>query len=210
MTWRQIVPGVFQGIPGQEETSELEGRIRLSKIPLNTIQTHRLHTWQHRQNETWWEEIEKYTKGDYEHPFVTFLGMPGTGKTHLALGLGWDWLGRGKTVLYYHAADFLNALRDGFRRSGETDYFHTISFAKNCSLLILDDLGAERETEFATEQLDLVVDHRYENLKPLIVTTNLALDLLPPRIADRLREGRLIHLKGESYRKKKGKGHEPI
>jgi len=202
------MPGVFQGIPGEkQEKSEAELLVRLSNIPVATMKTHRFTTWHHRGDEAWWKSIEEYGKGNYKHPFVTLLGTVGTGKTHLALSLGWDWLERGKTVLYYHAADFLNALRDGFRHTSETDYSHTITFAKNCSLFILDDLGAERETEFATEQLDLVVDYRYEHLRPLIVTTNQALDLLPPRVADRLQEGALIHLKGESYRKKK---HEAL
>lgn len=46
------------------------------------------------------------------------------------------------------------------------------------SLLIIDDLGMERSTEFALEQVFNVIDTRYRSKKPLIVTTNLTLDEL--------------------------------
>ena len=62
-------------------------------------------------------------------------------------------------------------------------------------LLILDDLGAERGTEYALEQVFAVIDARYRSRKPLIVTTNLTLDVLKhpddlshARIYDRILE----------------------
>ena len=62
-------------------------------------------------------------------------------------------------------------------------------------LLILDDLGAERGTEYALEQVFVVIDARYRSRKPLIVTTNLTLDALKhpddlphARIYDRILE----------------------
>lgn len=209
MTWKQRMPGVFEGIPGEQKDEELEFLAEMSNMPPSTFETHRLSTWQHHDasHRESWPTICEWATGAINHPFLTFLGDPGVGKTHLSLALGWEWLERGKTVLYYHVAGFLNALRDGYRHSGQSDYEHSIAFAKNCSLLILDDLGAERETDWANEQLDFIIDHRYENRKSLIVTTNLTLDDLPPRIADRLREGTLILLKGESFRKQSSWAH---
>jgi len=208
VTWTQIIPGVFQGMPDvNREDNELQGYIEMSQIPVITMKSHRLDTWERRGNEAWWKEIEDFASGEPRKPSLAILGVPGMGKTHLAIAIGWDWLEQGRTVLYYHVADFLNTLRDGFKRGAVDAYSSKIAFAKNCSLFILDDLGTERQTEFATEQLDLVIDHRYVNKKSLIVTSNLAMDELPPRIADRLTEGLLVQLKGESYRKKKGREH---
>ena len=62
-----------------------------------------------------------------------------------------------------------------------------------CSLLIIDDLGVERSSEFALEQVFSVIDSRYRSRKPMIITTNLTLeenpqDLAHARIYDRILE----------------------
>jgi DNA replication protein DnaC len=208
MIWKAMAPGVYEGLPGVDhEESELGGHIKMSRIPVVTMKSHRLSSWEHRADELWWKDIEPFSKGEGKHSLVSFLGENGTGKTHLALAIGWEWLEQGKTVLYYQVADLIRALRDGFKREAVDSYSMIIAFAKNCSLLILDDLGTERVNEFATEQLDLIVDYRYINMKPLIFTSNLSLDKLWPRIADRMISGLIVHLKGESYRKKKGEAH---
>jgi DNA replication protein DnaC len=109
-------------------------------------------------------------------------------------------------VLYYQVEDLLDALRSGYstwQRGDPEGYSMILHFAQNVRLLILDDLGAQDEKVWATTKLDQIINSRYLNGKPLLVTTNMALDKLPERIADRLSEGMLIHLTGESYRKKK-------
>lgn len=206
MIWKQILPGMFEGIPGEQKDEELELRVKMSNIPFTTLKTHRLETWQHRGNETWWPAITQYANGSYGHPFVTFLGTVGTGKTHIAFALGWAWLENGRTVLYYQVENLLDALRRGYSswQGGDPDGYNKIlQFTQNVSLLILDDFGAQHETEWAVAKLDQIIDYRYERKKPLVATTNLALNRLPPRIADRLSEGTLIQLAGESFRKQK-------
>ncbi len=206
MTWTQIFPGVYEGIPGeQQEETELELYVRLSNIPIETMKTHRLETWQHRSSESWWPQIKQYADGSYNRPFLTFLGTVGTGKTHMAFAIGWAWLARSRSVLYYQVENLLDALRRGYSswQKGDSDGYYTIlQFTQNTELLILDDFGAQHETEWATSKLDQIVDYRYIHKKPLIATTNLALDRLPARIGDRLSEGVLVHLAGESFRKK--------
>lgn len=84
-----------------------------------------------------------------------------------------------------------------------------ISTLSHYELLVLDDLGAERDTEFANETVFSVIDERYRAKKPLIVTTNLGMgDLRNPenisksRIYDRLLEicGPIL-CEGESFRR---------
>ena len=202
--WIERAPGILEGIPMDHER-ENDVFVILSNMPKMTKDTHRLKTFRKRAGViAGYDAALRFGYDNSVLPFLTLLGTVGTGKTHLALAIGWEWLCLGKTVLYHHVADFLNALRSGYgKKSGEEDYSQTISFAKNCSLLILDDMGTERETEWATEQLDLIVDYRYERHKALLITSNMALTQLSPRIADRLREGTIVQLKGESYRKQK-------
>lgn len=71
----------------------------------------------------------------------------------------------------------------------------TNKFLKGDPLLIIDDFGMERGTEYALEQIYNIVDSRYRSRKPLIVTTNLTLDEIRhpqdtahARIYDRLLE----------------------
>ncbi len=206
MTWKQIIPGVYEGVPGEEKDEELELHLKLSNIPITTMKTHRLATWQHKGNEPFWPKIEQYAAGAYDHPFITLLGTVGTGKTHIAYALGWSWLENGHTVLYYQVENLLDALRGGYSRwqGGDPDgYNRILQFTQNVGLLILDDFGVQHETEWAVSKLDQIVDYRYEYKKPLVATTNLALNRLPARIADRLAEGVLVQLTGESFRKQK-------
>jgi len=207
MTWTQVIPGVFKGSPGEDHIAEeVELRVRMSNIPTETMQTHRLETWEHKPDEPWWSKVKEYAEGHYEHPFLSLFGVVGTGKTHIALSIGWRWLRNGSAVLYYQTEDLLDALRAGYSKwqGGDPDgYNNVLQFARNARLLILDDLGAHNETEWATSKLDQIVDYRYRHRKPLVATTNLALSRLPARIGDRLAEGALIQLKGGSYR---GKG----
>lgn len=206
MTWKQIIPGVYEGLPGEQKDEELELHLKLSNIPIATMKTHRLDTWQHKDNEPWWPAIAQYADGSYDHPFIALLGTVGTGKTHLAFALGWAWLENGRTVLYYQVENLLDALRRGYsnwQRGDPDGYSNILQFTQNVGLLILDDFGAQHETEWAASKLEQIVDYRYVNKKPLIATTNLALNRLQARIADRLAEGVLVQLTGESFRKQK-------
>jgi DNA replication protein DnaC len=212
MTWKQIISGVYEGTPGEqkEEKPETEWaasklHVKLSNIPLGTVKTHRLETWQHKGDEPWWDKVKQYADGTYGHPFLTLLGTVGTGKTHLAFGIGWAWLENGRSVLYYQVENLLDALRQGYStwQKGEPGGYDLIlKFTENVHLLILDDFGAQHETEWAASKLDQIVDYRYIHKKPLIATTNIALNRLSARIADRLAEGVLVQLTGESFRKR--------
>jgi DNA replication protein DnaC len=206
--WKQVAPGVFEGVQGEGD-EDLDRHIRMSNMPVGTIKTHRFETWKHRGKERWWADLQHYAEGKYTHPFVTLLGTVGTGKTHIALSTGWLWISCGRTVLYYQTEDLLDALRSGYstwQRGDPEGYSMILHFAQNVSLLILDDFGAQDEKVWATSKLDQIINSRYINKKPLMVTTNMALDKLPERIADRLSEGMLVELAGESYRTKKPTG----
>ena len=206
MGWKPIMPGVYEGLSEPEVDFETDMLFKMSNIPAKTLETHRLGTWKPRGEDKWVLKVKKYISGNYSHPFLTLLGATGTGKTHIAFAIGWEWLIQGKSVLYYHGEDLLDSLRDGYSRTGKGDpesYDRIMSFTQNASLLILDDLGAEQETKWSIPKLEQIIDYRYVHQKPLIITTNIALNRLPSRIADRLAEGTLIQLTGESFRRKK-------
>lgn len=188
--------------------------ITLSRLPTPSRQTHRFETWQSSPStDPVLQAAHRYTEGQVAHPFLTFAGPPGTGKTHLALSIGWDWLEQRRgTVIYWRVASLLDALRAGYdreNRSATPDTYLTLHAVTHCDLLILDDLGAERDTEWATEKLDQIVDERYIARRRLVVTTNATPNELPPRLESRLRHGAVYVIDAPDYRRRQERRRQP-
>ena len=182
----------------------------LSGLPSVTRQTHRFSRWEKsaptRQTLAY---AINFANGKAPHPFLTFAGTPGTGKTHLAIAISWHFLeGRLGTVAYWQVETFLECLRAGYnqaRAEGDPGTHITLNFVKQCSLLVLDDLGAEYPTGWSSAKLDEIIDHRYINRLATVFTLNVAPNDLPPRLADRLLEGKVIVLNTPSYRQRQRK-----
>ena len=145
-----------------------------------------------------------------EHHFLTFVGEPGRGKTHLALGIGWQWLGLNYgLVKYWQVSELLDAMRGEYDKPPLDRYGVLLpgafEQAKKASLLILDDLGVEKSTEWAVDKLDTLINHRWLMELPTVFTTNLAPGQLQPRIRSRIKEGVTVTLDGIDYREYKAK-----
>ncbi len=96
-------------------------------------------------------------------------GEVGTGKTFLAGCIANALLETGITVLMTNFSRILNAMTGSYG----VDRNAYVDDLNRYELLIIDDLGIERDTDFALEQVFSVIDSRYQVRKPLIVTTNL-------------------------------------
>lgn len=139
-----------------------------------------------------------------ERAWLVMLGEAGTGKTHLAAGIvnrllttpGWR-------PLYYVVPDLLDLLRSlTFREPAERD--RDWKAIREASVLVLDDYGAEKGSEWADETLFKLLDYRYTNQLPVVLTTNLDWAQMPPRIASRLQDAarsRVITLRQGDYRR---------
>ena len=101
-------------------------------------------------------------------------GNVGTGKSFFAGCIANALLDQGVPVLMTNFSRILNALTGMF----SDDRNKYIDSLNHYSLLIIDDLGMERDTEYALEQVFNVIDARLRSNLPLIVTTNLTLDEL--------------------------------
>ena len=132
-----------------------------------------------------WQEAFKRNVG------LLLFGDVGTGKSFAAGCIANALLDRDVPALMTNFPTILSRLSGTFG-ADRADFLASLG---DYDLLIIDDLGAERNTEYAMEQMFSIVDSRYRSGKPLIVTTNLKLDELkhPPdlahaRIYDRILE----------------------
>jgi DNA replication protein DnaC len=99
-------------------------------------------------------------------------GNIGTGKTFFAACIANALINNGVPVLMTNFAKIINAL-SGFNIEDKNKYIVDFNRYK---LLVIDDLGAERQSDFAQEIVYNVIDSRYKNGQPIIITTNLTLD----------------------------------
>jgi DNA replication protein DnaC len=102
-----------------------------------------------------------------------FMGGTGTGKTTLGMLIAKEALAAGKTVGIYFTPKLLTRIRQTYQEAeNENAYGQFFERVTSVDLLYIDDLGSERHTDWVVEQLYAVVNERYENQRPLIVTSN--------------------------------------
>ena len=158
---------------------------------------------------------------------IYIYGGVGVGKTHIAYALYKDWIEKRKNEVekqkeemvrgvpsetkvrppahFWNMTELLFNLRNEFRTSGAHEVSSGLMEAQN--LLFLDDVGAERVTEWVEEVFYLTVNNYYENEVPIIFTSNYPLsgiaEKVGERIASRIKEMcHVIELKGEDRRLK--------
>lgn len=138
--------------------------------------------------------------GKAKYTFLTFKGPSDRGKSHLLIGICRHWLAQGRLARYAFVPLLLDELRAGFRQGGDGTYEERWQKFLNIPLLALDDLGTENSTPWVQERLDTLIDYRLVNGLFTVITTNLLLEELPPRIASRLdRDGRIINITAPAY-----------
>ncbi len=118
------------------------------------------------------------------------IGGSGTGKTHLAAGIANRLMERGEPVFFTFVPDLLDHLRATYSPDAEVSYDELFEQVKSVRILVLDDFGTHSSTPWAEEKLYQVLNHRYLNELPTVVTSSVALDRLDPRLQQRLLDPR--------------------
>ena len=182
----------------EEERRQREFRQEISRMKADGLQDKALYDYcfekdrkenpQMRHAYTYvdrWEEMWEKGRG------LLIWGPVGSGKSFMAGCIANALLDRRIRVLATNFSKILNSLTGMFGEDRNT----YINGFNHYALLVIDDLGIERKTDFALEQIFNVIDSRYRSKKPMIVCTNLELDELknPPdleheRIYDRILE----------------------
>jgi len=124
------------------------------------------------------------TKGFY------LYGSIGTGKTYSVCALAIDLLIQGYDVIFYNLPRLLNIIRSSYIK---TDSISVLSYDNaniekliDVEILIIDDIGAEKTTDWVAETLYHLINTRYENMKTTIFTSNLDMSSLADKVGDRI------------------------
>jgi len=100
-------------------------------------------------------------------------GQPGVGKTHLAVAVLKQVVAMtGARGLFYDTRDLLRVIRSTYAPSIQTTELEVLRPVMNADLLVLDDLGAEKTSEWVEETMNLIVNTRYNERRLTIFTSN--------------------------------------
>lgn len=193
----------------QREKERLE---RIGRLKANALQNAAFHAYTFDKDDGHNPAI-RYARNYVEHwreflqrgQGLLFWGSVGTGKTFAAACIANALVEQCVPVLMTNFARILNSL-SGLYSEDKNTYLASLN---QFSLLIIDDLGIERNSEYTLEQVYNVVDSRYLSGLPFIITTNLSIsdlkspkDLAHARIYDRVLERCVpICFSGRNYRK---------
>lgn len=129
-------------------------------------------------------------------------GSYGCGKTHLAAAIANFVVQLGVPTLFLTVPDLLDWLRFAYDAVNVT-FEQRFEEIRSVRLLVLDDLGTQNATPWAQEKLFQIINYRYVNRLPMVVTTNLDLNEIDARISSRLKDpdlAKTIPMNAPDYR----------
>ncbi len=132
------------------------------------------------------EEFAKRLSG-----WLLLEGAYGCGKTHLAAAIANHAVQTGVPTLFITVPDLLDSLRFAYN-DPETTFEARFEDIRNARLLVMDDFGTQNATPWAQEKLFQIINYRYINKLPTVITTNLILDEIESRIRSRLQDAEFV------------------
>lgn len=198
----------MQAAKRKEEQEEIERRRKICFAETN------MHSWNFKSSdgknpqleEVMQRYVQNFTQLKKEGKGLLLYGTVGNGKTYMAACIANALIDDGYKVLMTNFASLTNEIQGMWE--GKQQYINSLN---HYALLIIDDLGAERKSEFMQEMVFNIIDSRYRSGLPMIITTNLSIEELKKpkdignsRIYDRILERcHPVEVKGNSKRREK-------
>lgn len=123
---------------------------------------------------------------DNPEGWLVLTGPSGSGKTHLAAAIANYRIAGDRPAFYITTPDLLDHLRSSFSPDSDMPYDEFFEQVRNTPLLVLDDFGAQSSTPWATEKLEQLINHRFNNRLPTVVVTMIPPEEVDERIRTRL------------------------
>jgi len=119
--------------------------------------------------------VKQYVKDfpNPKQPGLLLMGRPGSGKTHLAVAAFRAILAKGFEGLFFDYQNLLDRIRSSYDQASQTSDKETYRVAMDKEVLLLDDLGAHRVTDWVEDTVTSIITARCNHRKALIATTNL-------------------------------------
>ena len=170
----------------QEFSRKVEKIIKNSKMSKRNLnykfQNFELNT----NNQKVFNNLKNYSEklvNGIEKKGLILVGNNGVGKTHLACSIANKLIENGIPVIYGTLINLLAELRNSYDVDNNISEMEIIKLYKNVDLLIIDDLGKEKPSEWGLEKLFTIINSRYENNLPVIITTNYNQNSLVQRLS---------------------------
>jgi len=158
------------------ENFEKRGRVGLGKHQANSLENAYNQAYNFAKNLEGW---------------LLLMGPFGSGKTHLAAAIANEVIEGGVSTLFLTVPDLLDWLRYAY--SGvELSFEERFEEIREIPLLILDDFGTQNATSWAQEKIFQIMNHRYINKLPTVVTSNMLINDFDGRIRSRLQDPNLV------------------
>jgi len=127
--------------------------------------------------------IDSYSPGGKG---LFMVGGVGSGKTHIAVAILKELIAKGFTGLYYNVVDLLKDIRATMSNDFELSEYALLDITCNVDVLVLDDMGAEKTSEWVLDRIYHIINKRYENQVTTIITSNFDHDELEARVGKRI------------------------
>ena len=139
---------------------------------------------------------------------LIIVGPPGCGKSHLVSAAAQRAKEAGYSVLYERAPKLLMRLRAAYNSQSSACELEMIEALGRVDLLVIDDLGAEKRTDWSEQTIYTIIDERYSSSRATMITTNLSLEELEEKVGCRTMDRligscRIVENCASSYRQER-------
>lgn len=212
----EVVPGKGAQICECRRRNSQELLLSNARIPKRYDKCH-FNTFDSRSNES--QKMALRIANDFTNSFpavdrgLVFSGPVGVGKTHLAVSIIKGLTERGFPCLFYEFGSLLKEIQDSYNPNTRTSELAVLSPVLTANVLVLDELGASKPTDWVLDTMAHIINSRYNDRRITIFTTNYpderadsAKETLEDRVGVRVRSRiyemcRSVWIEGQDFRK---------